>query len=101
MHLYLDLTKKEREEVHKTLVNSGLYYYTGLKDFLKGIPLLPHILFVFLKNFITFLPLSVEMCDCSGKVVLKNGKTRNVLSLIYLEIYLVVDVMHGIKKVKF
>jgi len=30
----------------------------------------------------------------------KWKKTRNVLSLIYLEIYLVVDVMHGIKKVK-
>jgi len=30
----------------------------------------------------------------------KKKKTRIVLSLIYLEIYHVVDVLHGIKKVK-
>jgi len=30
----------------------------------------------------------------SAKYVLKNGKTRNALFLIYLKIYHIVDVMH-------
>jgi len=41
------------------------------------------------------------MCDCLGKVFLKNGKTQNALSPINFEIYRVVDPMHGIKKIKF
>jgi len=42
-----------------------------------------------------------KMCDCLGKVFLKNGKTQNALSPINFEIYRVVDPMHGIKKIKF
>jgi hypothetical protein len=44
-----------------------------------------------------------EMYDCPGKVFYKmEKKTRIVLSLIYLEIYIyrVVEVIYGIKKVK-
>jgi len=40
------------------------------------------------------------MYDYSGKVLLKNRKTWIVLSLLYLKIYHVIDVMHGIKKRK-
>ena len=39
------------------------------------------------------------MCDCLGEVF-KKWKIRFVLSLFYLEIYHVVDIMYGIKKEK-
>jgi len=93
MHLFLDQTK-ERTRSTQTLVNSGLYW---IKVFTKG------------NSFTTLYCLSkkLNIPPISAKYAIaqvrcyKNGKTQNVLSLIYLEIYLVVDVMHGIKKVKF
>jgi len=61
--------------------------YTRWKDFLKEIALNPFILF--LKNF-AFL-LFRRNVRLLRKDVLRNAKTRNVLSLIYLEIYHVVE----------
>jgi len=68
-----------------------------LKNFLKGIAFTS--LYCVSKE-LNVPPLSAKCAIAQVRCFKKIGKTRNVLSLIYLEIYLVVDVMHGIKKSK-
>jgi len=77
------------------LINLGLYWIEG---FSNG------------NSFISFhcvskelnIPSLSEKCAIAQvRYFKKNGKTQNVLSLIYLEIYHIVDEMHGIKKSKF
>jgi hypothetical protein len=68
-----------------------------LKDFFNGNS------FTFLycvSKELNFPLLSAKCAIAQVRFFLRNGKSGNVFSLIYLEIYRVVDVMHGIKKVK-
>jgi hypothetical protein len=82
-------SNKERTRSTQTLVNSRLYWIEGFSNGNSFTSL------YCVSKKLNILPLSWK-CAIAQVRCFKNGKTRNVLSLIFLEIYRVVDVMHGI-----
>jgi len=94
MHLYLDLTKIERE-VTQTLVKSGLYWIEG---FSKGNSFTT--LYCVSKE-LNIPPLSAKCAIAQVRCFKKWKNSKCIISDLLRDIYLVLDVMHGIKKVKF